>query len=38
VEAAEDPPGMEGSVQPDYTIDSVGEIRSLPPFADSRSK
>lgn len=46
VEAGSDPPEMEGSGQtaarlgarPDYTIDSVGEIRGLPPFADSSPK
>ena len=38
VEASTDPPDVEGSVRPDYTIDSVGEIRSLPPFADSSPK
>ena len=38
VEASTDPPEVEGSVQPDYTIDSVGEIRGLPPFADSSPK
>ncbi len=38
VEAAEDPPGVEGSAQPDYTIDTIGEMRGLPPFADSNPK
>jgi HAD superfamily hydrolase (TIGR01549 family) len=35
VEAASDPPEVEGNVRPDYTVDSIGEIRGLPPFADS---
>ena len=38
VEAGADPPEVEGSVRPDYTVDSVGEIRGLPPFADSGPK
>ena len=33
VEASTDPPEVEGSVRPDYTIDSISEIRGLPPFA-----
>jgi len=38
VEAGTDPPEVEGSVRPDYTIDSVGEIRGLSPFTDSSPK
>ena len=38
VEAATDPPEVEGSVRPDYTIDTISEIRGLPPFADSGPK
>jgi FMN phosphatase YigB (HAD superfamily) len=38
VEAGSDPPEVEGSARPDYTIDSLGEIRGLPPFADSSLK
>ena len=33
VEASTDPPEVEGSARPDYTIDSISEIRGLPPFA-----
>jgi hypothetical protein len=38
VEASTDPPEVEGSVRPDYTIDSISEIRGLPPFADGGPK
>jgi HAD superfamily hydrolase (TIGR01549 family) len=38
VEAASDPPEMEGAVRPDYAIGSVAEIRDLPPFANSSRK
>jgi HAD superfamily hydrolase (TIGR01549 family) len=38
VEEGADPPQVEGSARPDYTIDSVGEIRGLPPFVDGSSK
>lgn len=38
VEASADPPEVEGSVRPDYSVDSLGEIRGLPPFADSSPK
>ena len=38
VEASTDPPEVEGSVRPDYTIDIISEIRGLPPFADGGPK
>lgn len=38
VEASTDPPEVEGAVRPDYTIDSVAQIRGLPPFADGSPK
>lgn len=38
VEASTDPPELDGGVQPDYTIDTVGQIRDLPPFADGAPK
>lgn len=38
VEASADPPEVEGSVRPDYAIDTMGEIRGLPPFANSSAK
>ncbi len=38
VEAGADPPEVEGGPRPDYTIDSIEEIKDLPPFADSGSK
>lgn len=38
VEASADPPEIEGDVQPDYTIDNIGEMRDLPPFAEGAPK
>jgi hypothetical protein len=38
VEASADPLEVVGEVRPDYTIDNIGEIRGLPPFADSSAK
>lgn len=38
VEASADPPELIGSARPDYTIDSIREIRNLPLFAADGSK
>jgi HAD superfamily hydrolase (TIGR01662 family) len=38
VEASADPPEVVGEVQPDYTVDSIGELRGLPLFGDGAPK
>ena len=38
VEASADPLEVVGSVQPDYAIDGIRELRDLPPFLDSGPK
>ena len=38
VEPSADPPEVYGSVRPDYAIDTLSDIRGLPPFADSSAK
>lgn len=38
VEASADPPEVYGDAVPDYTIDGIGEMRDLPPFAEGAPK